>query len=148
MYTVARAWLSVFPMFMCFCYLKSVKRYSWCLFLYNNYCALNTPVHWDSAVYSTVQYLHSLCRMLVNTLQHFLMTRTTLTGRYKNLANQLINFRCKPQKSHLREMSCQRKPRGFMNMPGRVCQAIQAVNQQDQYRLVLCQHSIITSIKV
>ena len=30
--TVVTAWLSVFPMFMCFCCLKSVKRYSWCLF--------------------------------------------------------------------------------------------------------------------
>lgn len=33
---------SVFPLFMCFCYLKSVKRYSWFLFF----------------VYSSVQYLH------------------------------------------------------------------------------------------
>ena len=148
MYTVARAWLlSVFPMFMCFCYLKSIKRYSWCLF-FIIICALNLAfieILLCTVLYSTCI---SLCRMLVNTLQHFLMTRTTLKVRYKNPTNQRINFRCKPQKSHLRELSCQRKPMGFMNMPGRVCQAIQAVNQQGQYHLVLPQHSIITFIKV
>ena len=48
----------------------------------------------------------------------------------------------------MKAQSYQRKPMGFMNMPGRVCQAIQAVNQQGQYHLVLRQHSIITSIKV